>query len=705
MTENIFIGQKRNTTNDESEDFKEFKKPKIACDHNQNEREFCSNIKNNNLFDIKNDLSSVHNQNNFVTPYNIKLVEEDKEINKLTEKENINMPNTKIIHMKFMKINTETGNDINENEINEENKNKNKEENNILINKKIINKKKRNKLHKNRNNNNIEKFIKKNRNNNKKVKDKILEKGYEYFKSKNEYDLYLFIIILKLIINLNNLKEFDQDFSYYIYNNYRVLKISSEFNNIIKNPPNDELLLKESQKFYLDRFNRIVNSANKYRINLPQNNNELKNNKNINESKNGIKTNEKDTLNNNNLNNNNDCNNNSNLKFLNDEFSLELFVASLIYTSINRTQKELKENDINYKKGKDDINPIKFEISNFNMSNNSLLGVISGIKFLINITEIDLSFNAFNTISSFWLGSIFKTNPNIKKLDLTRCNLDNDCLYMLYEGSLYENKDLNNQQYSLDRLNLKDNWNIKDITNNKYEHPLCLFLQKFKLKWLNLTNVKIENSGTIKFFKTFINLLEQNKIYMENLILINNDFENEECLSIIGEALEYPDCPLQTIVLSKNLVTTQKQDNTNSINYFEKLMKSISRNKGLKELFLISCGIGKNKSDIDILYNMLCENKNLVSLRLFGNEINIMESFVKILEIFNNYKNNIKNNSLKSLDISKNKCNIKVDDNFLDLVDNLKLEYLDINQNSMEPNEKDIFRERTDKLKDIKIIY
>ena len=134
-------------------------------------------------------------------------------------------------------------------------------------------------------------------------------------------------------------------------------------------------------------------------------------------------------------------------------------------------------------------------------------------------------------------------------------------------------------------------------------------------------------------------------------------------------------------------------------------MKSISRNKGLKELFLISCGIGKNKSDIDILYNMLCENKNLISLRLFGNEINTMESFVKILEIFNNYKNNIKNNSLKSLDISKNKCNIKVDDNFLDLVDNLKLEYLDINQNSMEPNEKDIFRERTDKLKDIKIIY
>ena len=83
-----------------------------------------------------------------------------------------------------------------------------------------------------------------------------------------------------------------------------------------------------------------------------------------------------------------------------------------------------------------------------------------------------------------------------------------------------------------------------------------------------------------------------------------------------------------------------------------------------KELFLNSCGIGKNKNYIQILYDMLCQNKSLVSLRLFGNEINNMEDFTKILGIFSEYNNGLKNSTMKSLDLSKNSCKIKITTNF-----------------------------------------
>ena len=102
---------------------------------------------------------------------------------------------------------------------------------------------------------------------------------------------------------------------------------------------------------------------------------------------------------------------------------------------------------------------------------------------------------------------------------------------------------------------------------------------------------------------------------------------------------------------------------------------------------------------------MLCENKSLISIRLFGNEISKMEDFTRILGLFSEYNNGLKNNTLKSLDLSKNNCNIKINEEFLQLIEKLKLEYLDINQNTMDPNEKDTFRNRTNELNDIKIIY
>ncbi len=102
---------------------------------------------------------------------------------------------------------------------------------------------------------------------------------------------------------------------------------------------------------------------------------------------------------------------------------------------------------------------------------------------------------------------------------------------------------------------------------------------------------------------------------------------------------------------------------------------------------------------------MLCKNRSLISLRLFGNEINNMQKFTKILEIFSEYNNTLKNTTLKSLDLSKNQCNLVIDEEFLKLIEKLKLEYLDINQNTMEATQKEEFRKRTNELSNIKIIY
>ena len=298
---------------------------------------------------------------------------------------------------------------------------------------------------------------------------------------------------------------------------------------------------------------------------------------------------------------------------------------------------------------------------------------------------------------------------------------------MLAEGATYSNENLNNEQFNLERLNLKDNNQIVDIQNNKFEHPLGIILRKFKLKWLNLTNAKLGNSGVCKFLRIYLDLMKENKIFMENLILICNNFENEECLALLGDIISQKNSTLKTLILSKNLISQfpnkntktpmvssdkitpvqnipQNQEKPESVNYYQILMNKL-QDSCIQELFLINCGIGNNQKDVEILYDMLCKNKSLISLRLFGNNISSMENFSKILGVFSEFKNNLKNNTLKSLDLSKNQCNIIIDNDFLELIEKLKLEYLDINQNTMDQNQKEVFRTRTNELSNIKIIY
>jgi hypothetical protein len=223
------------------------------------------------------------------------------------------------------------------------------------------------------------------------------------------------------------------------------------------------------------------------------------------------------------------------------------------------------------------------------------------------------------------------------------------------------------------------------------------------LKWLNLTNVKLGNSGTKKFLTTFQDLQKNNKVFIDNLILICNGFENEDCLDVLADILSQPNCPIKTLILSKNKIASSTC-RAGDVNHFQILFESVASSK-LEGLYLISCEIGKDSRDKKILIDMLCKNTNLISLRLFGNEINKMEDFTEILQIFSEKNGEIKNKTLKSLDISKNGCKITVTESFLDLISNLKLEYLDINQNTMDQKDKEDFRRRTNELTEIKIIY
>ena len=531
--------------------------------------------------------------------------------------------------------------------------------------------------------------------NNKELKEFIIQNKLENFMEKEEYDFYVFRLVKYISSILSDSKLFKEDYTNYIYNNLRALIYSKDLDNILKfvtyNKDNEFLFL-EFLKYSNLRWEKFISNAKKYNIDFynkyldsinPEK--KIKNNfllKDEENEKNKEKFDIKKSI--------------EIFQNFPEDNQLELFVSGIVYNSMKKNEQEGNKED-------------KLEIQNFNLSEIPMISVLSGIKFNKNILEINLNGNSLSPKSCFYLGSCIKTLPFLTLIDISKCDINNDKLYMFIEGTNYSNENLSKKQFCLNRLNLKDNPEItdNDTKNSEYEHPLALIIEKFKLNWLNLTNAKLAGKGINKLFKKMIELLETNQLFIENLIIINNDIKNEECLSELGDLIIKEKCPLKKLILSKNLISTYPYEynyNNTFINYYEKFMKSVAKSK-LEELFLINCEIGNNDEDINILYEMLKENKSLKSIRLFGNKINNMKSFAKILGIFSDYNKQLENNTLKSLDLSKNNCNLKIDEDFMKLVESLKLEYLDVNQNLMQSDEKEIFKKRTNELSNIRIIY
>ena len=567
-----------------------------------------------------------------------------------------------------------------------------------------------------------------------KTLEEYIKNGFDNFIKKKEYDFlveydfFLYVLIRYISMILEDFKEFKEDYTYYIYNNLRVLTFSKELNEALKKMAynkENESFYQQFIKFSKNRWDIFISSLEKYKCKIL---NDYKKSIDPEEKKKKQINNKNNNMNNNNTNNNNTNtpskdNNNENkepeqfemskaieiYKDFPEDNQLEIMIAGVVFNSFLKIEKDYPKEPKTNDKDKNAISPTtqtKIEIQNFNLSEMAMVSVISGFKFYTNITEINLSGNPLTLKGCFWLGSIFKTNPNLLNLDISRCNIDNERLYLFLDGTKFTDERLNAEQFNLERLNLKDNNQINSYYVEGFEYPLALILEKFKLKWINLTNAKISGDGALKIMNKMEELLTNNKLYLENLILICNDFKNEECLGKLGDILVKENCPIKNIILSKNLISTQANINSN-INYFEKFMECIGKSQ-LKELFLISCDIGCNDNDINILCKMLEENKSLISLRLFGNKLSRMDWFTKILSIFSDFQEPVKNDTLKSLDLSKNSCNIKVnedDSKFMKLVEHLKLEYLDVNQNMMEASDKETFKKKTNDLTNIKIIY
>ena len=510
----------------------------------------------------------------------------------------------------------------------------------------------------------------------------------------------------------NKFSNFNSDYNYYCYNNLKELKNNKEFNEeirkVIENNNNKEL------------FKEILDFINKREIIIENILSEEKNilSKEENKDKKWYFDNIRDKINSN-SNNTNEISGET--RFSDDYNDLkkdeqeEIFVASLIDCSFEKMKKIEEDFDTSINKNIDiNINKnyeIKIEAQNFNFQESSLIAFFSGIKFNNNIKEINLNGNELTPKSCFCLGNLFKYHKHLDKLSLMRCNLNNLCLKLFVIGATHNNEDLNRKPIYIDHLILKDNDQINDEDNNN-EYSLSLIIEKFVIKKLNLANNKIGGNGLKKICRTFLKLLndDDKNIALENLNLFNIGIQNEESLELLGDVISHDKSIIKTLILTKNNITiipqSEKNDKPSNHNYFSKFMDKVAISKNLKELLLLKCNIGKNNSDVDILCNMLEKNKNLESLRMFDNSISDYNDFIKILKIFSEYKENIlKNKSLKSLDISKNYCNIRIDDEFLNMIDYLNLEYLDINQNPIDEKQKEIFRKRTNTLEKIKIVY
>lgn len=512
-----------------------------------------------------------------------------------------------------------------------------------------------------------------------------------------EFDYCLLGLIKQINKDCNNFSKLkDEDYTTILYNNFKEIKNNEDFKSEIKkvlDNPNSSYFQK-FVKFIKERREILQNSEKKGLAWYKDFVNKRKKSPELYQESDYCK----DNFNN-----------------LTKDEKEEIFLAGLIYLSFENMKKEEEKFDtsINQENCDNKENAIKIELQNFNLKESSTLVLISGIKFVTHIIELNFSGNELTPKACFWIGTFFKYNRhNVKLLSLERCSLTNLCLYMFVIGATFSSDNLNEEKIYLEKLILKDNDNIKD-ENIFNEYPLSLIMEKFLIKNLNLYNTKIGNNGLKKLCETFLKLLNNQNgnekfFILKTLNLYNINLKNEESLDLLGDVLIHKQSTIEILILTKNLITSPQSQNLGNTPipiFFKKFMGKIAESKTLKELLLLKCEIGKNKNDIEILCQMLEKNKTLESLRMFDNLINDEEAFLKILKLFSEYKNELKNKTLKSLDLSKNHCNIKVSEDFLNLIEKLNLEYLDINQNTMDEKEKEIFRKRTNALEKIKIVY
>ena len=532
----------------------------------------------------------------------------------------------------------------------------------------------------------------------------------------------------KMIEISNNFEDIKDDFSYLIYNDLRGIKIdpkSKELFDKLKQSDDYRTIEDETDKFCVDLEKKLEENKRKIQMIFPVDNKQSTStpiNITKNPNSNTINEDKSKIINNSKNNEANDNNNQSNLteKQTQDKVSTNNNTNNNINNKSNSSQQQHPQSKqipkkeflvkkiffgaILYQK----INVDTIEIINNGLTDLSLQILLSAVKFKNNIIHLNLSSNPIKTRVAYILGTVLRYNTKIVILDVSRCSLDDRCIFSIADGAnlLDEN---NKNQLSLERISFKDN----PFTNNSDESLEKILLNCPNLKWLNLTNIKLGNIGACKLFNMLLNNMES-FINLKVLLMIGNGIYNENCLEILSNVLKNEKCGIKTLNLSKNPIGKFNENNSEKINFLKILLESFKNknnekgNKSVTELMFLSCDLSVDYTN-DIC-EMLCNNNTLTKINFYGNNFSNQEDFEKILTIFSNYDGkkgiDFRNNTLKSLDLSKNGCSLNITDEFLKIFDGLNLEYLDIDQNQMNQDQKEKFKEATNKLSEkIKIIY
>ena len=566
------------------------------------------------------------------------------------------------------------------------------------------------------------------------------------------WEIMEFDLIKKICKIVDNFEKIKDDISYLIYNDLRGVKIDQkvkELFDLLTQHKDYKIIEKKAEEVSIELEKRLKENFKKMQtvfqidnkpsisasqINITQNSTkssnsrgmEVDNSKIDNNLKNsGTNNTENSNVNNNNSNininktpntiekstqgttNNNNTNNNINNKSNPSQFPLQQQQQSKqIQLHQEILVKKVFFKALLFSK----INTDTIEIINNGLTDLSLQILLSAVKFNDKIINLNLSSNPIKPNVAYLLGTVLRYNLNITLLDVSRCSLDDRCVYSIANGANLLSENNVKTKFNLERINLKDNL----ITNNNSDESLeKILLNCPNLKWLNLTNIKLGNTGACKLF----NMLLHNIDFFRNfkvLLLIGNGINNDECLEILSNVLKNEKCSIKTLNLSKNPIGKLNTSNSEQKDYFKNLLACFKNknsgegNKSVTDLMFLNCELGTNYTD-DIC-EMLCNNNTILKINLYGNSFSSQEAWEKILTIFSNFdgKNKIdfRNNTLKSLDLSKNNCSLDIKDEFLKIIDGLNLEYLDIDQNQMSSDQKDKFKDATNKLSDkIKIIY
>lgn len=319
--------------------------------------------------------------------------------------------------------------------------------------------------------------------------------------------------------------------------------------------------------------------------------------------------------------------------------------------------------------------------------------VISAIKFNEHIQRLFLANNPIGEEGCYWLGTMLRNNKHVSEIDISNCKITNRCIKMINEGL---NNKLNNNSYYLKKINLASN-EINELGGSE----LARFLGNFVyLQWLNICKNKLKNIGFKILMQKYEELINSGRTNLDTLIIFNNDIKEEDSLEVLGRVVENPRCTLKCLVLSENDLSSSNTPN----GYLSYFFNSLKHNNSLVEILMLNCKI--RNDNVDDICNMLIQNKKLEKLCLYNNMIDNPVKFLNILSVF--CGPNPRNNTLKELDLSKNKCKLSINDDFLKTIKNLQIDSLDISQNFELSNtvDADNFRKvASDVQNKIKIIY